>query len=310
MSAIIRVETQTELTDIDDNTQTLINLVCQTVSEQSARQYATDLTEWVDFAHSAGYRADMPNMVSVNAYIKVLDEQDVSRALIQRRVSAIRKLAKVGAVLDTSDERKRALDSLDLVSTRGMGEKSKREKKALTPSQATRAIEAWAGDNPKDRRNRAMIALLLSTGLRRSELAALKWADLDLDAGTVHVAEGKGAKARTSPIAGTLAIEALRAWREAQGANREYVFCRVRRGGNLGDDEPVNPQVVYRTCKATGEFKPHDLRRTFITELIETGTPVPVVADIVGHEDKTTTYLYAQSNEAAKQRENIRLRYG
>jgi integrase len=116
-------------------------------------------------------------------------------------------------------------------------------------------------------------------------------------------------------LAGDLALEALKVWWQAQGMGREYVFCPVRKGGHLGVDKPITGTDIYRivqaTEKATGmAFKPHDLRRTFTTEALATGTPLATVQAAVGHARGETTLNYAQAVNARQARKELRLRYG
>ena len=125
--------------------------------------------------------------------------------------------------------------------------------------------DRWVSDGvqPVQRRNAALIALLAITGLRRSEAAAPGWFDIDLENRVVSVWHGKGDKAREVAIVGDNAVEALLAWLERQGADRELVFCSVGQGGQLGAVRPITGTDVYRVVKATESrsgvaFRPHD----------------------------------------------------
>jgi integrase len=89
----------------------------------------------------------------------------------------------------------------------------------------------------------------------------------------------------------------------------------VKKGGNLGDDAPISSQAIYNVVRETSEltgdeFKPHDARRTFITEALATGTPLAEVQANAGHAQPSTTLEYAQPGEAAQRRRNLKLRYG
>jgi integrase/recombinase XerD len=292
----------------------LVEMVGRTVSARSAKAYSHDLAEWGSWALANGHDPTMPTFASVSAYILFLDETDVSRATIKRRVSAVRKLAQVAAVIDFENPKRRAaLESLSLLRI-DAGHKQKREKKALTPAQADRALRAWDGDSNRERRNKAIVTLMFCTGARRSEIANLRWADVDLVAGVIHILSGKGDKERYSPIAGEVAIEALKEWKEIGGTG-EYVFCAINKGDNLGEDVPISDQAIYDVIRETGQrtgepFTPHDARRTFITEALATGTPLAEVQANVGHARGDTTLAYAQPGEAAGRRINLRLRYG
>jgi integrase len=131
----------------------------------------------------------------------------------------------------------------------------------------------------------------------------------------ITITPGKGDKRREVPLAGELALNALRAWQLAQDAGREWVFCSICKNGVIGVDRPLTGTDVYRiveaTVTATGiEFKPHDLRRTFITEALATGTPLATVQAIAGHAQGSTTLTYAQAVNAREARKALKLRYG
>ena len=151
---------------------------------------------------------------------------------------------------------------------------------------------------------------------RRSEAAALQWQDIDFENGVITVRHGKGDKAREVPLAGDLALDALRSWQMCMDAGRVYVFCRItRHGDGLGDDKPIRGTDIYEIIQKTSElagveFKPHDLRRTFITEALATGTPFATVQAAAGHARGETTLRYAQAVDARQARKSLKLRYG
>lgn len=151
--------------------------------------------------------------------------------------------------------------------------------------------------------------------IRRSEAAALRWVDVDFDNGVLYIRHGKGDKARDVPLAGDFALEALREWQMAQPQGYEWVFTSVERGGGCGKDRPLSGTDVYRAWVATVEragleSKPHDARRTLITEALATGTPVQTVQAIAGHARGGTTLEYAQAVDARRARKELKLRYG
>jgi integrase len=89
----------------------------------------------------------------------------------------------------------------------------------------------------------------------------------------------------------------------------------MERGDHLGKDKPIRGTDVYEIVKQTEaasgiEFKPHDLRRTFITEALATGTPLATVQAAAGHARGETTLGYAQAVDARQARKTLKLRYG
>jgi integrase len=107
----------------------------------------------------------------------------------------------------------------------------------------------------------------------------------------------------------------LRVWQCSQPVGREFIFCPIRKGDHVGADKPISGMDVYRVVKATEaacgiEFKPHDLRRTFINEALATGTPLATVQAVAGHARGETTLRYAQAVDARRARKELTLRYG
>jgi integrase len=193
---------------------------------------------------------------------------------------------------------------------------NKRARVALQPGEADAAIDCWNEDTNKHKRNRALIAFLLATGARRSEVAKVQWSDIDLRAGTVNII-GKRDKEREASIFGEKAINALIEWRKAQGHDREYVFCGVSRHDTIHtEDKPLSGDAVFAIVKATEKlagldhFSPHDARRTLLTEMQEVGRPLSEAKEQAGHENEAMTLRYSLPNNARKRRKDTNLRYG
>ena len=146
-------------------------------------------------------------------------------------------------------------------------------------------------DAPLGLRDRAMLELFYSSGLRLSELCALRWRDLDLAEGLVTVL-GKGAKQRTVPV-GSHARHALQAWRgETGGAGDAPVF--PGRGGAA-----ITPRAVQirlrQLAQRQGLFKrvhPHLLRHSFASHVLESSGDLRGVQELLGHADIATTQIY------------------
>ena len=152
-------------------------------------------------------------------------------------------------------------------------------------------------------RDAVILALGLAAGLRRAEIAGLALADVDL-AGEVVRVVGKGRKVREVPIKGGT-LEALRAWLRCRGDAAGPLVCAVRKGGRV---EPVGlaPGAVLRVCEKRGreaglrDFSPHDLRRTYISVLLDRGVDLSTAADLAGHASPNTTRRYDRRGERAR----------
>ena len=160
----------------------------------------------------------------------------------------------------------------------------------LDVDEATALVEGDSND-ALGVRDRAMLELFYSSGLRLSELIGLRWLDLDLDAGEVRVL-GKGRKTRIVPV-GRHAIAALRALGEAEGRESESPVFRGRHGA------PISPRTVQARMKTLAmrqgfakHVHPHLLRHTFASHMLESSGDLRAVQELLGHADIATTQIY------------------
>ena len=140
-------------------------------------------------------------------------------------------------------------------------------------------------------RDRAMLELFYSSGLRLSELVNLRWIDLDLDGGEVRVL-GKGGKTRVVPV-GRPAIGALRTLGTAEGMQPDSAIFRGRGGA------PINPRTVQLRMNKLAlqqglpkHVHPHLLRHTFASHMLESSGDLRAVQELLGHADIATTQIY------------------
>ncbi|NTU79267.1 MAG: tyrosine-type recombinase/integrase [Chloroflexales bacterium] len=187
--------------------------------------------------------------------------------------------------------------------------KGKREPKGrvVTTSEITALMRACAADpTPVGPRDAAILAVLRGTGLRRAEIAALDVRDYQRETGELLVRSGKGNKDRRvwAPSGTRAAIEA---WLAVRGEAPGALFFRVFKGGRLSakriTDEAVAIVLTTRATEAgVSACTPHDMRRTYISELLDAGADIATVQKLVGHEQVTTTASYDRRGEAAKRK--------
>ena len=146
-------------------------------------------------------------------------------------------------------------------------------------------------DAPLGLRDRALLELFYSSGLRLSELCALRWRDLDMPSGMVLV-RGKGNRERTVPV-GSHALNALQAWRKDSGGGNEKPVFPGRGGG------PITQRAVQirikQLAQRQGLFKnvhPHMLRHSFASHILESSGDLRGVQELLGHADIATTQIY------------------
>jgi site-specific recombinase XerD len=151
-------------------------------------------------------------------------------------------------------------------------------------SEIEELLELADGTGPLELRNRALLELLYSAGLRSAEAVGLDLADVDFEREVVHV-RGKGGKERVVPLGEEAAHHLSRYLREgrpelAQGAV-DAVFLSVR-------GRRLNTSTVRRLLR-----HPHRLRHAFATHLLEGGADLRVIQELLGHSSLSTTQVYS-----------------
>ena len=164
--------------------------------------------------------------------------------------------------------------------------------KTLDVDQTTRLLD-WDSDDPLAIRDRAIMELLYSSGLRLSELLSLEVSDLDLKDGTVRVT-GKGRKTRVVPV-GRHARSALQQWLgiRATFTTQASVLFLSRRGERLA------PRTVQQRLQRWGSKRglpmrlhPHMLRHSCASHVLESSSDLRAVQELLGHADIATTQIY------------------
>ena len=171
----------------------------------------------------------------------------------------------------------------------------------LTVDDMFRLLEAPPQDTPVGLRDRALLEVLYSCGLRVSELIGLNWADVDSGLELVRV-RGKGGKERLVPI-GQKALAALAAYRgrlrdlcPRRLPDQEAVYLN-RRGGRLTTRSVA--RMVERYVMVSGlatKASPHALRHSFATHLLGAGADLRAIQELLGHASLSTTQKYTHVN--------------
>ena len=149
-------------------------------------------------------------------------------------------------------------------------------------------------ESPLAVRDKAIMELFYSSGLRLSELAELRWEQLDLPSGMVTVT-GKGNKSRMVPV-GRIASEALLEWRKVRGqfASFEQPHVFVSNRGNPISTRTIQARVRY-WAKRQGmpqNVYPHLLRHSFASHMLESSSDLRGVQELLGHASISTTQIY------------------
>ena len=297
--------------------QEAIGIVTYNLSDTSRRQYVLTFRKWMAFCAENGLH---PAQMTAGNIIRFLDSDNLAHRTKQARLSHLRKLLEALHAMSPGNQDIESLyKQIQLLRVkRSETEKQSTEHKhienRLTTEQVFEALRYYGDETRLHTRNRAMLAILLFCGLRRAELVALQWDDIDMTPGKeqIHVKHGKGDKERFVPIIGGLKY--IRDW-HFMTAGRTFVFCGIRKGDKFREDKPVATNAVWRVLKPVEAalglegLSPHDARRTVITDMIESGTPVNVVQAFVGHANAQTTLGYAKRHDAETLRAKIKLSY-
>jgi integrase/recombinase XerC len=149
-------------------------------------------------------------------------------------------------------------------------------------------------ESPLAIRDKAIMELFYSSGLRLSELAGLKWTQIDFASGLVTVS-GKGNKTRVIPV-GSYAASALAKWRKTRGtfAGFEEPHVFVSRLGNPISTRTIQVRIRYwaRRQGLLQNVYPHLLRHSFASHLLESSGDLRAVQELLGHADISTTQIY------------------
>ncbi|CAG0975153.1 Tyrosine recombinase XerC [Burkholderiales bacterium] len=164
---------------------------------------------------------------------------------------------------------------------------------ALSPDEASRLVEI-AGDDPLAMRDRAILELAYSSGLRLSELASLDVARVDFAGGEARVI-GKGAKERVVPV-GRAALDAIRTWLAARAAIArpgETAMFVGRGGGRLSTRSIEQRVAAWAVKQGLGRHvHPHMLRHSFASHVLQSSGDLRAVQEMLGHASIASTQVY------------------
>ena len=248
---------------------------------------------------------------TVSAWRVSLEARGLSSSSIGVRLSAIRKLA-----VEAADNGLLAPDlAAGIVRVKGVKRIGVRVGNWLSLRQAQDLLSAPDIATLKGRRDRAILAVLLGCGLRRSEVAAMTFAHIQQRDGRWCIVDlvGKHGRVRTAPMPTWVKV-AIDAWTRVAGSEDRYVFRRVNRGGRV-EGEPLGEKVVWQMLQQYAEalgvpgLAPHDLRRTCAKLCRAAGGEIEQIQMLLGHASVQTTekYLGTKQNLVRAPNDSIQL---
>jgi len=183
--------------------------------------------------------------------------------------------------------------------------------RAVPTGELTALVKACARDtSPAGVRDAAMLAALYTGGLRRSELATLALDDYTPAPPTLRVLHGKNDKQRAVPIPASAAA-ALDRWIALRGREPGALFVPIDQTGRGAGDAPgagMSAHAIYKMLNKRARqagipsLTPHDMRRTFVGDLLSAGNDISAVQRMAGHASVTTTQRYDRRGEEVMRR--------
>ena len=267
-------------------------------SALTIKSYREDLTALAEYLVEAQGSVPKPGQITtldLRGYIAALHEAGYAKTTISRRLASLRSFFRFGQREGwTKNNPAKPLRN---------PRKPRSLPHFLSAEEIGRLLMAPPGASVQGKRDRAILEVLYSAGLRVSELAGLNVGDLDLADSTLRV-RGKGKRERIAPV-GSLAVRALQTWlavrklspREPQ-AGTGPVF--VNRFGRRLTTRSV-ARMLEKYLKLTGldlRTTPHTLRHSFATHLLDRGADIRSVQELLGHKSLVTTQIYTHVSTA------------
>ncbi len=258
------------------------------LSQNSIDAYLTDLDKLMRYMESEGKGYADITYQDLQQFVARLCDIGIHPRSQARIISGIKSFYRF-LVLDGYVEK----DPTELLESPKIGLKLP---EVLSVNEINSILDTIDLSQPEGQRNRAMLEVLYSCGLRVSELVALRFPDINFDEGFIRV-EGKGNKQRLVPISDT-AIHEIKKYlldRNQIAVKRGYedVLFLSRRGTVLSRIMVFH--IVKQQTEAAGIHKnvsPHTFRHSFATHLLEGGANLRAIQDMLGHEKITTTEIY------------------
>ena len=260
------------------------------LADHTLDSYARDLTGLATYAAGLERPVEQLSRQDLEAFVRELMSEGKSPRSVARAVACLRGFYRFLTVHQHLTEN----PSVDLQAPRAW----KVLPKFLSPDQVDALLEAPDTRTPRGLRDRALIELLYATGLRVSELVALRPQDLHLDAGYLTTT-GKGRKQRLVPVGDEASEWVLRYLREGRPAllgkrTSPRLFVNARGGG-----PGITRVGFWKILKGYGttlgfarQLSPHVLRHSFATHLLERGADLRAIQMMLGHADLSTTQIY------------------
>jgi site-specific recombinase XerD len=268
------------------------DLRARNAAERTRRAYGVDLGQFVEWAGDRS-PADLRHR-DVRRYAAGLSSAGAAPATVARKLAAIRGLFDFLVRTERVGQ-----NPADLVSSPKREEKLPR---VLSAEQVRGLLERIPARTPLELRDRAMLELAYSCGLRCEEIVNLDLGALDFETEQLRVL-GKGSKERLLPV-GEPAQRALRRYEERgrhalRSDPREQALFLSKSGRRLSNSDVTRRLALWvREAALAAGISPHSLRHSFATHLLEGGADLRTIQELLGHASISTTQVYTRVDAA------------
>ncbi|MBO5237572.1 MAG: site-specific tyrosine recombinase XerD [Lachnospiraceae bacterium] len=259
-------------------------------SKNTVAAYIRDLVKLENFMNEHGKKC-MEEITATNltTYVLYLERQGLSTATISRSIASIRAffmyMLRQGRIAQDPSEQLKP------------PKVEKKVPETLTIEEVNLLLEQPSGDSPKELRDKAMLELLYATGIRVSELIALKMTDVNLNLNYICCKVGE--KERIIPFETAAKTALVRYIQSARGnmcGNTDYLFTNCQ-------GTPMTRQGFWKIIKHYAamagihkDITPHMIRHSFAAHLVNNGADLKAVQEMLGHSDISTTQIYMKKS--------------
>jgi len=250
-------------------------------SQNTIKSYNSDIKHYFENTDSVG---------EFSSYLKHLNKNKYSKTSINRKITSIRTF--LSWAVDNNYFNQNQIKIVNNLKV------EKKLPNVLTASYINRLLDSLPESSEKDIRDKAILELMYSSGLRVSEVSNLTLNSINKN-NSIRVL-GKGSKERVLPMTKRAYVSTKKYIETSRpkfenDKSKNYLFLGVR-GGQLSDRE-IRRIVKFRT----GTF-PHSIRHTFATHLLEGGADLRIVQELLGHNDPSTTQIYTHVSKKQLQK--------
>ena len=250
-------------------------------SQNTIKSYNSDIKHYFENTESVG---------EFSSYLKHLNKNKFSKTSINRKITSIRTF--LSWAVDNNYFNQNQIKIVNNLKV------EKKLPNVLTASYINRLLDSLPEFSEKDIRDKAILELMYSSGLRVSEVSNLTINSINKN-NSIRVL-GKGSKERVLPMTKRAYVSTKKYIETSRpkfenDKSKNYLFLGVR-GGQLSDRE-IRRIVKFRT----GTF-PHSIRHTFATHLLEGGADLRIVQELLGHNDPSTTQIYTHVSKKQLQK--------